>query len=399
MSVPQGDSGVTPYQTRFHTYVGRGMKQIVCELEQTPARLPDELRKQAVHIIGLGLKIPALWAGLRTLLLVLSPKMEQAGFRDEWIFFLEKALVAAEQQQDDDAQVELHLQLGRLYVFLGDLAAATIHFQQGLAMAEATGNRRNQGRCLGRLAYIACLRNELDGAAALAKRALCLIVDNDPEQARIYAVLGAVAYAQQAFEQAVVHYQQALAIWERTGNTRMIAWSLRDLGGAYRRQSKLDQAVRCYERALHCFATIDDPVHQASTRMNLGNVYLDMNRSEEALALYELALPTFQQLLEWRRLAIVYSNMGITYRRLQRCDEAVQALQRAIQIGQQLDDPLFLADTMVELGITYVALSLDRQAAAIFAQAKEPLACVAYGGDPLRDTISQYLQEIHLRVN
>lgn len=383
-----------PYVAQFQGYILRAVEQALHEVEATPDLLTDGTRKQALHLLDMTLERPDFWPLLRQLLLLMAPKMEQAGYRGEWIAFLERAIAQAQIHTDGESQIEFALFVGRLYEFTGDLVAATAHFEQGLALAEQMGDRRNQGRCLGRLAYIARLRHELETATELVNRALDLIGVEDPERARIHAVLGTIAYAQEAWEQAAESYLHALAIWKAVDNRRMIAWSLRDLGTVYRRQADLEQSIACYECALHHFAAIDDPVHQASTQMNLGNVYLDLNRPHEALTLYEVALSAFRDVYDLRRLAMGYKNLGIAYRQLQYCEKAVSAFQQSIQIRQQLDSSYLLADAMVELGITYLEFQLNQQAIVVFMQAKEHLSQISHSRATLNDIIDQYIEQL-----
>lgn len=379
------------YAAHFLTFLDRAIEQSRMAVEATIDIPTTHIRKQALHLIGLGLQTPTVWPSLRPLLLAFAPKMEQAGYRVEWAHVLTQSIVLAHQIADYEIEIELTLQLGRLYEFMGKLEQAKERFTTGLALATRAGQPRDQGRYLGRLAFIAYLQRDHATATDLARRALVLIADGDIETARIYAVLGAIAYDRHKWSEAIDHYRHALYRWEQANNMRMIAWSLRDLGTAYRRSAQLDTSIACYTRALTLFAQITDPVHEAMTRMNLGNVYLDQKQPALALELYEVAMPVFTEIVDPLRLARLNNNIGLAYRDVGRYDEAIQAFHTSCRFWRQLGNQLMLADVLAELGVTYAALQMNEKAIELLKQAKALIATEHVGVTELRCTIDKHL--------
>lgn len=63
---------------------------------------------------------------MRALLLTLAPKMEQAGFRQDWLSYLARRLDQAHSLEDRRAEAELNLQVGYLHLRLRQLDQARI---------------------------------------------------------------------------------------------------------------------------------------------------------------------------------------------------------------------------------------------------------------------------------
>ncbi len=308
-----------------------------------------EDRRHIMHLLRMTQRYPQLWPDVRLVILAIAVKMEQAGHRREWIALLEHWQRFSQKEGDVAANAELTLQLGRLHQLQGNFEEAASDFEQSARLFEQIQDQRGQARSMGRSAYIMRLIGHFCEAASIANAALRLLPAGDTEAASIYTVLATIADDRAEYNRAIALHQQAVALWRSSGNTRMLAWSLRDIGGMLDKVGKIEEAIEHLEEALALFDTFDDPIHQASARMNLATVYLEADHPAKALRIYQEVEPVFRKLSDARRLAIVYTNLGYAYHQLGKLPEAKNSLENAVIRWKALGDPNRKANAQGEL--------------------------------------------------
>ena len=137
---------MTDYPAIFRGYVVRSTQHILSVIRQAGAILPPEDRDQALHTLSYALKLPEAWPDARALLLIMAPKMEQAGFRDEWIPYLQQGADQSQQIGDTEAGAELHLHLGILYQLRSKYKEARTHLEISAKAFEKLDQPRPQAR-------------------------------------------------------------------------------------------------------------------------------------------------------------------------------------------------------------------------------------------------------------
>ncbi|MEZ4706771.1 MAG: tetratricopeptide repeat protein [Caldilineaceae bacterium] len=380
----------------FCAHAQRSLGYLLDQLKAAQSAIPPlRLRKLAMHLLSVALHYDELWPFACQILVVVAPKMEQAGHRDEWILLLTACLKQAQVLQDEATSAELHLQLGRLYQLQGAFEAAQNNYAASTRLFCNENNHRQQAYALSREAYIAHLQHHHGRVSRLLDEALALLDNDDIERAGIYAVQGGVVLEQQDWPAAIAYFEQALRLWRQTDNLRMIAWSLRDLGPPLRALERYSEAISCYEEALTIFEQIDDPVHKASTQMNLGVVYLMVHELERALQLFALAEPVFRQTFDQMRLAKVYVNQGITYGQLKQWAQAISQLEAGIHLHRKIGNVRALVNALDELGVIYLAQEQYPEAAATLREALNCLQTISNqpGYAPLYKSVFAHFQQ------
>lgn len=295
----------------------RMLRYLLAQIEQAAGLPPPEpVRRLAMYLLDGVLALPAHWPLASQLLVQLSPKMEQAGHRRDWLPYVEQGIEQSQALADARTTAELQLKAGMLYQLLGEYPTAERQLAASATGFAALSEPHNQARAINRRAYVHWLQRQPVAAARLAQTALALLAETDAERGSSYTVLGAVALDDQAGGRAVAYFRQALAYWQPTNNVPMIARRLRDLGVALRQADNYTEAISCYEQALHLFTEVQEPSQAAVVQMNLGNVYLQLGQPERALGLYRLAEPIFQQTCDEPQLTILYRNIGEAHAQL-----------------------------------------------------------------------------------
>lgn len=382
------------YTHIFQDYLGRSIAHLTKTVRASAVLTPEE-RGQALHTLQYALNVTTAWPVARELLLEVAPKIEQAGYRDEWLPYLEKGIARSASEGDTRAQAELHLQLGLIYLLGAHYDQAEQSFWVSTAIFEELGDRHNQAKSLNRRAYIARLQRRPAEAYQQVNAAVALLAPDDVERGFSHFVLGTLAFDEKRWADAVQSFTASLKLWEQEGDKRKIALGLRNLGPALRAQQRYDEAIVCYQQAITLLAEVGDPVEGAITQMNLGTFYLFVKEPEKALYQYQIAEPLLRNAHDELHLTMLYTNQGIALRELERWSQAEQTLLTAVERWRQLGNHEWEAEILDDLGVVYLNQRLYLKAIATFEAALSCLHQIKIEPDynALYKVITQHLQQ------
>lgn len=389
-------SSQSDYPVIFRDYVAKSVQYVLAQVEQAKPIIPPDDVEQALHTLNFAFNLPENWPYIHQLLLSLAPKIEQAGYRDEWVPYLIHGIEQSEAQDDTATAAELRLYLGIIYQLRSKYDLAREQLEVSAAGFEQLGAHRNQARALNQLAYVARLQREFHEAESLVKAAQQLLEAQDTEHAFSYYVLGLVALDKRTWQKAVDFSKKAFNIWSTTGNRRLMGRSLLCMGVALEKMEQYVEATVICQQAVSLFEEIQDSFYQAIAQMNLGNVYLALEQSAEALESFLFAERIFYQLQDHLHQAHVNNNLGIAYRQLQQWDNAKLAYLASIEQYKMIDNISWLVNTMDGLGLTYVGKNQYEKALSTFEQALDQLKQIEgkSGYDYLFDKVINHLREV-----
>lgn len=371
------------YPALFRQYVVRSVTATRSAMAARPGALTDELRDQALHVLSFALKLAEAWPATRELLLLLAPKMEQAGYRDDWIPYLERGVALSQAQDDRRAEGELCLYLGELLRLRSKFELARQWLNTSIATFTALGENQGQARALNQLAYVAWQQHHYQEAEELAQTALTLLDEADPERATCFSRLGLVAIDRQLWEEAERYHRDALQIRQAQGDQRKSSWSLQNLGIVLRSQRKYVDATDCYQQAIAILGDIQDSANCAIAQMNLGIVYWLAGQPTKALEMHTSAECILGKLHDMHNLAAVLNNKGLSYLALQDWTQAERTFLSAISLFQQINDINSRLNALDGLGLVYLGQNKYDKAGAIFQSALDELQQIA--GTPMYD--------------
>lgn len=358
----------------FRDYVVRSVRAALSRIDVTTTTLPDDVRERALHCLSFSFKLAEAWPVTRDLLLAMAAPMEQGGHRDDWIPYLEQGVQQSHLLGDVQAEAELRLHLGYLFQLLGKFREAYVQVMVSVKQFDEVDNFRNQAKALNRLAYIARLQRRYEEAEYLLQDASKLLEEDDPEWANSFFVQGAIAFDKRDWATATHYFQGSLALWEKLGDKRRIAWGLRNLGPALQAQRRYDEAIACYTKAITLLEDVRDIAQQSIAYMNLGIVYLLLEQPQKALELFMLGEPVLYKTHDELHLAMNYCNRGIAHRDLRQWEQAENAFLSSLERWKQIGNVEAIVNVLDELGVTYLEQSLPEKALTIFREALEQLA-------------------------
>lgn len=352
----------TNYQSMFVEYVISGVQEAL-ERVRAAEPLPDEHDRQfAWHILSYAFNFAEAWPCTRELLLALAPKMEQAGFREDWLLYLQEGHRQAQAQQDELVAAECELQIGLLYRLLSRFADAHQWTSVSVEHFAALSDTQRQARALNELAWLAHLQHQYDQAIQYVEQALALTEGSYPERAMSYRIKGMIAIGQLEWQQAEQAHGKALNLFQQLGDFRKTAWSQQNLGYALSKQNRLAEAIEFYQQSAYTLQSLGDHYHWAIVQMNTGLAYMYNDQPSEAHLYYKRAEKTFFQLGAKQMLAKVYVNLGLNHLALNDLFQAQQAFATSVDLFQQLGDDSERLNAIDGLAMVYLAQKQFEQA-------------------------------------
>lgn len=359
----------TEFDALLERYLHTSLHASLTEVRQQATLVPDEMRLRAWHLLSYALRTGKAWPETRDLLTTLAPKMEQAGFREEWIAYLVAGVEVATQHNDRATIAEFALQIATLWRMLSEYEQAVQWLDNSLAGFRQEQDRRGEARALNELAWIEQLRRRYDDASQHVEQALALLDEDDPERGMCYRVQGMIAIYRGEWEQAEVHHRAALVIFEKHGDMRKAAWSLVNHGIALRGQKKYDEAIGKFTEAIKTLKKLNDDQSLSVAQLNLGLTYHFVGKNDEALSCLLNAESVALRLHDQTRLADIYLNLGLTYLAQRVIESAKKSFQSSIQLFDTLGIKNMMVNSMDGLAMSYLAENQYDQAAKILDRA------------------------------
>jgi tetratricopeptide (TPR) repeat protein len=353
------------YPAIFRTYIVTSVAYVLAQVGATSNLLPNELRKQALHLLSYALELPDGWPITRQLLLSMAPKMEQAGHREDWMPYLKQGIAVAEKQQDWCAVAECQLLLGLLYRLLSQFELAKEHFTCSINHFCQLDDQLGQARVLNELAWLAYLQRNYPEATHAVEQALSLLQPDETERAISYRVQGMIAIDHERWQLAEALHRQALALFSRSGDLRRMAWSLQNLAYALRGQEKFPEAIQQYQEAAHILQQQQDHYHWALVQMNLGLVYYHAQEASTAIRYFLTAEVVLRKFSDNLQLAKLNVNFGLAFMTSHEYTKAEAAFVEASALFQQIGNVSLYLNARDGLAMAYLAQQRPHQAALV----------------------------------
>ena len=350
--LPQADV----YRTLVIDYMTGGLQESLSRVQQHEHSVPEGDLRQALLLLDYGLKEEDAWPATRALILALAPKMEQMGYRQEWIPYLERGIAQSRCHDDRTSEGLLLYQLGLLYRLLGQHTSARIALEESYQIFDDLNEAVQQAKALNQLAYVAWQQGQAEETIRNANQALSLLPEDHIECAMAYSALGLMAVEQLHFEKAEEYHRKTLRIRKKYGDTRLIAWSLQNLGVAIQRQKKYAEAIQYYDEALELLEAIKDQGNQGIVYSNIGLTKHKENRFLDAFESYARAEIIFRKIGDNKNLAGLLINQGLTYFAVNDLSEAENRFLRSKQLFTQLGNDAQRLNATDGLIMTKIAL-------------------------------------------
>ena len=231
---------------------------------------------------------------------------------------------------------------GAVAVYQCNYPAARALFEESLAIARQSGDRKRMAALLNNLGVMAFEQGDYSAARAYHEQSLALARElaDRTSIANSLGNLGATALDQSDYEAARARYVECLAITRELGDRYHIAITLRSLGNIARLQGDPATAGMLLEEALAIVRELGDRGGIAGTLALLGEVAYDRGKYPDAQRLHQEALAIFRDLGDGRGTAGALESVADADAALGNAVRAARLWGAAERLREEIGTPL-----------------------------------------------------------
>ncbi|HXR79950.1 MAG TPA: tetratricopeptide repeat protein, partial [Saprospiraceae bacterium] len=168
--------------------------------------------------------------------------------------------------------------------------------------------------------------------------------------ANILSNLGATYFNAGDDTRAIDFYLRSLRISEEINDRLRIGTALNNIGGVYNNKpATVDRGLEYFLRALPIFQEIDNEAGMATASMNVGEIYLKKKLYDSAIHYFEASLAIFDETVD---ATFPLTFLGEIYGQRKDYARAYAYHNKAIKIAESVDAKLELVQSIVGLAKT-----------------------------------------------
>ncbi len=161
---------------------------------------------------------------------------------------------------------------------------------------------------------------------------------------------------QEHMDKAIRYASQAMRELQATGDFFLVGSSRHRLGFLHDYLGDRKEAIVHYEQALAIRKEIGHQAGRLRTATNLAQIYMNTGELSLARDLYEEALILANSLGLRSQIGNISTKLGNYYRRMNDGERALERLKLALEIRQEFGDKVDISRTHHSLGMTYLSL-------------------------------------------
>ncbi|HEU4767476.1 MAG TPA: CHAT domain-containing protein, partial [Pyrinomonadaceae bacterium] len=255
-----------------------------------------------------------------------------------------KAQLASRRSRDSFLVLTQRLNIGYVYVYLGELNAASDIFDECERMLEelpadhGVARKRVEAQLQNNQGEVKYLRGQLKATFDPFRRALALRKDAGDRRGEAVARLNlGYSYLDSgSATEATQEFETALKLTREMADKRGEALSLTAQGNLYTLLGDRYTAAASHRHARDLFRLVGDEQGEAITLNGLGKVFEDLNRKHEALDNYSQALRLNNKIGNKDFAAVSAYYVGRVWRDLGDFDQALEHLRNSIVLNEKL---------------------------------------------------------------
>ena len=273
--------------------------------------------------------------------------------------------------------------LGSLYLWQGRVDEARAHYAAALQIHREVGTRLMEGRTIGNLG----ISHHEQGQAALAREnyeaalAIWQEIGSRRDEGVTLSNLADLLAEQGHFAEARLTFDRALSIIRELGDHDSEAIALHGLAELHLRQGQFDEARALCEASLRLAREMGNRIVEAHGLKSLGDAFLEREEFAVARSYFEQALVILQAVANHRLEGDARAGFGELLFRQGRIVEAAAMLREGERLLRELDDRPLLARLLCIRGLVDAAASDSSAARAALAEAEAAAAALGVGPD------------------
>jgi predicted ATPase len=285
---------------------------------------------------------------------------------------INQALAAAKVAQIPWLEAQVWRRMGELAERSGDYNQAEVAISQALAIYETSGDPMGLAQTYQVLGAVHFRRGDMTRAKGVLEKALAVRRQVDASglsSARVLVNLGSVIGNLGQEEEARRYFQDALAVFEQTGDRAGAALASDMLGEAAANRYDFAEARAYLEQALALRQEIGQRKGIADASRHLADLALRLGAYDKARQILTDVLETYGVIQDRRGLGTTLARLALVHSFQGRYETAEQEARVALAVAGELGNPLLQAYGLSSLGHALRGQTKWEQAAVIYADA------------------------------
>lgn len=215
-------------------------------------------------------------------------------------------------------------------------------------------------------------RGQPTNAIACYQRALASHMYQPAERGWLLNRLGYSYHMLSQYDQAIAHFEQALAIARKMRDRAGEGWPLLNLGRVSNVLGRYEQAIVYFEQAVAVMREVHDQRGEGISLNHLGVAHQNLHRYEQAIVFHQQALTIAREVGEGRGQSgegTALNALGNAYYGLRQYDQAIAFHEQALAVRWATGDRFGEGRTLTALGRVSYALAQYDYARAVLEQA------------------------------
>ncbi|WP_422079383.1 tetratricopeptide repeat protein [Ulvibacterium sp.] len=177
--------------------------------------------------------------------------------------------------------------------------------------------------------------------------------DYEPERGKAFYIKGKALSIQANYETSLDFFDEAIAIFQKTGTKNKLAQCYLEKGTAYGFMGRYKDAQAAMDQGEKLFIEIEDRTGLAESFHGKGHLMYLMAEDKKALALYGESLAIHQEQQNTKGISDNYFRMALAHLGLGNRERALDLLVRAKDLKDKIGDHIGLTKVKISLGVLH----------------------------------------------
>lgn len=292
---------------------------------------------------------------------------------DTAMLFAEKALLLANEIQDEEGKAGAFLQKGKIFLIEGRYDSAQEVSRMALDIYSRNNDRRGMAIAYNMMGNSHLWQSRLRAADSIFFISLQLFIqlEDHAGQSAVYKSLGNLNMMQNRFSEALESYLAGCRISEMTGDDALTSSFYTNIGTIYHQRGNFENALKYYYKSLALKEKLNDATSQASLLNNIGLLYTSQSKYIEALEFHRKSLKLDEAIGSEVDIATDLNNLGNVHLQMRNYDSAKNFFLVSLAIRENLGIMRDIAHSLENLGAVHAAKEEYREAVNYYKQSLE----------------------------
>ncbi|MBI9032585.1 tetratricopeptide repeat protein [bacterium] len=182
--------------------------------------------------------------------------------------------------------------------------------------------------------------------------------------------LGQIYWLKQDYQQALLQYQTAANLLQKTDNPKLTAANYNNMGNTYVKLGKILPALEVFIKSLEIKTEIGSDSELAVASLNIGNLFYRINQYERAKHYYLNARELFVKTSDPASITIVDGNLGVLYNALGEYSKSLEFHQSVLNYYRKQGLKQEVSKTLNNIGNVYQNMADYTKAVSYYNESK-----------------------------